>query len=320
MTRLILIFLVLAINPAWLRSQNLEDAIRFYRHGEYRRAANLFGECKRLSPDNPEIRLWLAKSFLKTSKWNEAVLELEQACRLNPSNSLYRLWLGRAYGEKASNQSFLTAFGTARKVGKAFAAAVELSPNDLDNRFDLLMFYAQAPGIVGGGKDKARRQAEEIALRNPRQGYTARAIILEEEKKLEMARHELELASEKFPLDAGSFLDLADFLFRRGHYEEAELHARKALDLDPDLKGATLILSAAKIEQKKDLATAIDLLQRLGAGSLDYGEPAFEEVYHWIGRAYLAGDDTAKATKAFQRSLQFNPRYSDAKEALKKTK
>jgi len=320
MRPMVITWLLLTLTPVWIRSQDMDEAIRLYRHGEYRRAAQLFSECRRLSPDGPVVRLWIAKSYLKISRWNDAVRELEQATRLSPSNSLYRLWLGRAYGEKASNSSFLTAFGTARKVGKSFAAAMELAPDDLEVRFDLMMFYARAPGIVGGGKDKARIQAEEIAKRDPRQGRTARAIILEEEKKWEPAAQELERAAIEFPLDAGSFLDLADFLFRRSNFGEAESNARKALDIDKELKGAVLIMAASKIERKKDLENAIDLLQQLGAGPLEYGEPTFEEVYLWLGRAYLAQGAKENAREAFQRSLRFNPQYSEAKKALKKAK
>ena len=57
--------------------------------------------------------------------------------------------------------------GTGKKVRTEFERAVELDPKNSEARADLAEFYIEAPSIVGGGKDKARAQAEALAGFDP---------------------------------------------------------------------------------------------------------------------------------------------------------
>src|SRR5687767_360104 len=164
-------------------SIDLKQAMGLYERGEFQSAAELLAQQSKTAPADGEVHLWLGKCYLKAQRWDDAVRELEKAVQIQPSNSTYHLWLGRAYGQKASNASFLTALGWARKVRKEFETAVEQSADNLDARFDLMEFYLEAPALIGGGRDKAEAQAGEIARRNPRLGYTARARLFEEDKK-----------------------------------------------------------------------------------------------------------------------------------------
>ena len=81
---------------------------------------------------------------------------------LDPGNSRFHLWLGRVLGEKADRANSLSAAVLAGKVRGEFERAVQLNPKDVDARLDLAEFYIEAPGIVGGGEQKAREQAQFI--------------------------------------------------------------------------------------------------------------------------------------------------------------
>ena len=192
-----------------------DAAIKLYEHGEYGQAVSLLSQQVQILPENGSLLLWLGKSYLKLRKWDDAIRELEKAVQCEPSNALYHLWLGRAYGRKAENSSFLTAIGPARRVGKEFEIAVRLDPANLDARFDLLEFCLNAPGIVGGGRDKAIEQAAAIARINPLSGYGARAQIYEKDGKWDLALQELTRATVEFPDSARAYKDLADLLFQR---------------------------------------------------------------------------------------------------------
>ena len=102
-------------------AQDLEAGIRLYERGEFQQAVDFFLPVTRAFPDSGDLRLWLAKSYLKLQKWDDAVRELERAVRINPANGMYHLWLGRAYGRKAEHVSFVSAFGWARKTLREFA-------------------------------------------------------------------------------------------------------------------------------------------------------------------------------------------------------
>src|SRR6266436_3522957 len=120
----------------------------------------------RTSPTAEAYNL-LCRAHFQLSAWDAGVPACEKATALAPNNGLYHLWLGRIYGEKADRAGFLKAAGLAGKVRAEFERAVELSPKSWEARTDLAEFYLEAPGIVGGGKDKAVAQAELLAPLNP---------------------------------------------------------------------------------------------------------------------------------------------------------
>src|SRR5580692_3926533 len=109
----------------------------------------------------------LCRAYFALENWDRAETSCKKAVALDPQNGRYHLWLGRVYGEKADRVNFLSAAGLAGKVRDEFERAVQLNPNDVDARLDLAEFYLEAPGIVGGGEDKAREQARAVASLSP---------------------------------------------------------------------------------------------------------------------------------------------------------
>src|SRR5437868_7410729 len=117
-------------------------------------------------PDAQSYNL-LCRAYLALGNWDAGIQNCEKAVSLEPGSSQYHMWLGRIYGEKADRVSFWSAAGMAKKVRGEFETAVQLDPNNVEARTDLAEFYLEAPGIVGGGKDKATAQAQMIAQRDP---------------------------------------------------------------------------------------------------------------------------------------------------------
>ena len=72
--------------------------------------------------------------------------------------------------------------------------------------------------------------------------------------------------------------------------------------------------------QQQILDQAVRTLEELAAGSLGDDDPAFEEVYYWLGECHIAKGDKAKARKAFLTALSFNPEYDRAKDGISKLK
>jgi tetratricopeptide (TPR) repeat protein len=316
---IIVIFLALFLNQIQAK-ENLDTAIQLYGRGEFRQAVGIFQQSAKSSPKDAETRFWLAKSYMKIQEWGSAIREIEKAVELQPANPRYHLWLGRACGERASRAFFTSALSLARRVLKEFKIARDLAPKDPGIRFDLLEFYLQAPGIIGGGKDKAQTEAQSIANINPVKGSTARATIFCNDKKWDKAKAELTQATEDYPKNADVFKDLADFLLDRQDSEGALYYGEKALALDSQSKRTQLIVAVAKTKLGKDLDQAAATLRELAAGPLLDEDPSFEEANYWLGENYLARGDKAKARDAFKSALAFNPEYSQAKNALSKAR
>jgi tetratricopeptide (TPR) repeat protein len=324
-----ILLVLLTVMPRVSVAQGIDAAIELYEHGKFHRAAEILSDLTRKDPRDANARCWLGKTYLKLNRLDDAVREMEKAVELDPKNGLNHLWLARAYGNKADRASGLSrvllignlrVLSLAKKARKEFETAAQLYPDNLDIRFDLLEFYVQAPGIVGGGKDKAEAQAREIARLSPRHGYIARAKIYEHDKEWNRARNELVQATVKFPSDADGYVDLAEFLLERRDYEGTAASAQKALALGGSIRKAKLYLAAAQIGLHRNLPGALQALQELVAGPLTDHDPTFEEVYYWLGQAYLAGGQNAEARRAFETSLGFNPDYSMSKKALAQIK
>jgi tetratricopeptide (TPR) repeat protein len=311
-----LLFLLLVLPPGINSGTGLQQAIHLYQKGEFRDAANLLKQLKSSSPDDAEIRLWLGKSYVKIRKWDDAVREMNKAVELQPSNAKYHLWLGRFCGFQADHSSLFRAYFRARPVLKEFETARDLAPDDMDVRFDLLEYYLNAPGFLGGDKDKAKAEAQVISKLDPSKGYIARATIYRKNKDWDMAREELSRATIDYPNNADAWKDLADYLLDRQDFQGAYDSAKKALALEEDSKQARLVMAASEIRLGKDIDHAGRTLEALTSGTLADEEPDFETAYYWLGECYLAKGDKVKARGAFETALSFNPDYSKAKESL----
>ncbi|MDR0310533.1 MAG: tetratricopeptide repeat protein [Acidobacteriota bacterium] len=296
----------------------LSDAISLYEKGSFKQAVELLRQEAKAYPRDAEIRFWLGKAYLKVQDWKAAVEEMEKAVELEPSNARYHHWLGRASGERAGRAFVTTAYSMAKQVVKSFETARKLSPEDLSIRFDLLEYYLQAPGMLGGGKDKAEAEARAIAEIDRRKGYAAWANIHKKDKQWDRAKAELLRAAEEFPESAAACEDLADYLFWRQDYEGALQWSRRALTLNPRLNYSRFLAAAAATRLNRDLEAAGGEFQALANGSLSDDDPTFDQVYYHLGENYLARGDKAKAKEAFQSALSYNPENSRARDALKK--
>ena len=310
------VLIVLMLLSGIQSDSGVENAIESYERGKFTEAANSFRKLADSFPSDPEIRIWLGRSYLKIREWDKAVREMETAVQLKPDSAQYHLWLGRACGSRASHTVFFKALGWARRVVKEFETARKLAPENLDVRFDLLEYYLEAPGIVGGGREKADAEVRSISKISAEKGYNARAVVFTKDKKWDLARKELEKAVLDYPRSASAHKDLASFLLDRNDLEGALDYARKALLLDSNSKKARIIEAAAKIRLKLDLDEEAEILRKFAAGALGDGDPSFEEVYYWLGECFLAKGDRIKARESFVSALAYDPEFDKAKDRL----
>lgn len=160
---------------------------------------------------------------------DKAIELLRQVTKQDSRNAEAHLWLGRALGRKAENSNPLRAAFLVGDIKKAFERAVELAPTNDDARGDLLDFYLEAPGAMGGGMDRAEEQARAMAKVNAGDGHWAAARIAEKKKDYAMAEKELLLAQSSDP-NPGRWRELAQFYKRRSRWAEMEAAFLKSND------------------------------------------------------------------------------------------
>lgn len=161
------------------------------------------------------------EAFQNQDKYEDAIKEFRAAVKLSPNNSMAHLWLARALGRKTEKSNPLRQAFMVGDVRSEFEKAVQLDPRNVDARSDLLEFYLEAPGVFGGGMDKARQQAEAIARLDPADGHNAWARIAEKEKRYNVAEREYRAAVAAKPDAAGYRRDLEKFLQRRDRAQRA---------------------------------------------------------------------------------------------------
>jgi tetratricopeptide (TPR) repeat protein len=216
---------------------------------------------------------------LTLEQWDAAATQCAQAVHLDEQNSDYHLWLGRALGEKADRASFLTAFSLAKRTRAEFEESVRLNPRNAEALSDLGDFYRQAPGVVGGGVDKAQEIASQLDKVDPARAHELRGHIAEQQKDYPAAEREFKQAIAAAAHPASSWTTLAGFYTRRGSFPEMESAIHSAASAAPHDKYAAVALydcAGLLIESNRDPALAANLLENyLGSSFMTEEAPAF---------------------------------------------
>jgi tetratricopeptide (TPR) repeat protein len=179
--------------------------------------------------DSAEAHNLQCRVLLTLGKWDAAVSECEQAARRADQNAELHLWLGRALGEKADRASFLNAYGVAKRVRAEFERAVELDGRNAEALSDLGEFYADAPGVVGGGTDKAEAVAAKLDKVDAARAHELRGHIAEQRKDYDTAELEFRKAIAASAHPATQWMTLASFYRRRERLPEMESAVRSGV-------------------------------------------------------------------------------------------
>jgi len=223
-------------------------------------------------PRDPETLLLLGKVHFGLEDFRKAQETLEEAVKAQPASPAWH-WLGKAYGRRAETASFLSAPGLASKCRQAFEKSVSLDPANTEAMSDLLEYYLEAPGFLGGGTDKAVALAARIGLRDPAEHQFALARIAEKKKDYAAAEQHLRKAMSLHPGDIGRALDVASFLARRGRTTESDTAFQQAAAIHAGSPKLLFAQAQALVEAKRDLGRARQLLERYLKAALTPGDP-----------------------------------------------
>ena len=301
------------------QSDAMEAARRAYESSDYSKAVmELQGEAAK-EPQNGEIQLLLTKSYLELQERDAAINSAERAVAIDPKSSVYHEWLGRAYGEKADHSSMFAAMGLAKKTHKEFEIAVQLDEKNIAARQALIEFDCAAPGIVGGGEEKAKPEIEKLQSLDKAEWHYALGNCRRQKKDLAAADVEFGLALESDPKTADLIYDIGDYAVRRSQAEKllqaAELGTRVA---PADTRGmfyraVGLILKKEKPEEAERL-----LREYLEKAPKRSTFPRYATAHEWLGRLYEGKGEKELAVKEYQAAVQLEPKGKSARESLKR--
>lgn len=177
------VFLVIAIIlcPKYFAlSQSYADIGKLLIERKFMQAESLLTERLKKSPDDDSAHYYIGQIIVRSrtvDRYDEAIEHLKYCVSSKPNASNYHLWLGRAYGVKAQNAGAFSAIAFIDDIKTEYLRAIVLDPGNFDARYDLIQFYLQTPGILGGSNSKAREIAQEYENAYPKLAPLLRAAI-----------------------------------------------------------------------------------------------------------------------------------------------
>jgi tetratricopeptide (TPR) repeat protein len=257
------------------------------------------------------------KAAHNARKTEEAVSAFERAVALEPTSSLYHLWLGHAYSRQLSSASFLRQPFIARRSGEAYQMAVKLDPTSIDAAEGRLDFLLGAPGIVGGGVDKARAEAGRIATLDAYRGAMADARIAEHEKEWPKAERLYRSLMAEYPDRPAAVDALVTILQNARRFDEAFKIVDDRLTRLPDESSSLSNLGRLSAVSGQHLARGEAALRRFL--TLTTADPARQSnAYYRLGMIKEKMGDAPAAATEYRAALALYPRHEPAAAALKK--
>ena len=234
-----------------------------------------------------DAHFFLAQLALRRSDGDAAIAAAEKAVALAPDNADYQHTLGDAYGSAAQKASVFSQFGLAKKCLAAYQRATTLAPDNVSFHQSLFEYYRQAPGIAGGGFDKATAEAAIIKKLDPMTGRLAFATLYTVEKKYDQALAEFDEVLKTAPDDYNALYQVGKLAAVSGQYLDRGITSlKRCLELTPP--------------------------------TVNSPGPAAEQ---WrMGMILEKKNDPASARAAYEASLQADPTFTNAATALKKLK
>jgi len=299
----------------------LDAGRRAYEASDYTKAIQLLQAAAAGDPNDGNVQLLLAKSYLELQDHDAAIKSAERAVSIDPRSSVYHEWLGHVYGEKANHAGWFSAISLAKKTGKEFELAVQLDAKNFSAWQALIEFDCSAPGMVGGGEEKALPQIKELSQLDAAEGYYAAGNCRRQKKDFEAADAEFAKALDSHPQSPELIFDIGDYDIRRGAAGQLAAVISVGKQMAPEdprngfYEAAKLILRKEKLEDAERLLREY---QKTGPNRGGYPRPA--TVHAWLGRLYEAEGRMDEAAKELDAALKIDPKNKFAQELQKRLK
>ena len=268
-----------------------------------------------LGKSDATAAFYLGQIAMEQNDGGKAVDWFEKAVHHDPRNSIYYDWLGRAYGQQAQRASKLKLPFLAKKTKSAWDKSIELDPNNLDARSDIIIYYLQAPGFLGGGKDKAKAEAQEIRRRNPYRGAVAFIRVCTDTKDQPCLERELNFLVSTYPDSSVGHTSLAAFYTNNKQYDKAFAVIDKRLSVKPNDPPALYAYGRTASVSGMNLDRGEQSLKSYIAAPVPTGPPVANAHYR-LGLIREKKGDKAGARTEYQAALRLDPALQDAKKAL----
>jgi tetratricopeptide (TPR) repeat protein len=310
-------------------------------------------------PNDAQANYQMSKVSLAFGHVDDAIRQAEKALAGDSNRADYHAQLVEALGVKLNSEGtgFLSRLSLARRFQAEAENTLKMDPRNLDANTDLMQFYLEAPGMVGGDKKRAAELADTLLRLDPAHGYLLKAEYAEHEHQSADAEINYKRASDAAPNNYDIAVNAANFFLnldgQRG-FPQAEDLAKHAQKIDPDRVQAYTILTVIYVKQKRwvDLQTTLanaeqrvpdDLSPQYQAGKFilvtaatdqfplaekclrkyltqpaEAGAPPLAAAHWRLGQILEKQGHRAEARQELQTAIQLDPALKDAQQDLKR--
>ena len=297
------------ISPATLSEANAD-----LENGQADKAIALLAPLPSSGDGAAEAQNLLCRVRFMLQQWSQAASECQQAVNLDGQNSDYHMWLGRVLGQQAGHASFVSAYGIAKHSLSEMQTAVKLNPKNGPALSDLGDYYAQAPGIAGGGTDKAQAIASQLDTVDSARAQRLRGDLAMAQKDYATAANEYRQAATVATEPADYWTVLADFYRKQQRWSDLDAAIQNCVSAAAKNRKSGVGLydgAGVLIAAKRNPSLAAQMLENyLSSSSMTEEAPAFiahirlSRLKQQLGDA--AGAKTELAIGA-QMAKEFNP-------------
>ncbi|HLW98316.1 MAG TPA: tetratricopeptide repeat protein [Candidatus Acidoferrales bacterium] len=311
-----------ALAPAVIAAAQtpLETAKSLFDAGRYTDAQAVLRAEIAKSANQPVLYYWLARSSFELRQNDQAVNDAERAVELEPKNSEFHHFLATASGYKAEGSGWFSGLSLARKAQREFFEAVQLDPSNIPAQRDLINFYIAAPGIAGGGEDKAEDQIKKLEAIDSVQAHLARLSLYHNQKKWNQAVEEANAVIAARPKEAAPYLEIADYYVGR----EGFAGMRTALGAIPSTaahqrrtdyyRGVADVIAGDNAQEAESLLKAY-----IAGGPVRREDRASLAAAHtWLGRLFEKIGRRTEAMAEYRSAADLDPKDKIAREGLKR--
>ena len=177
-----LVLFCLFSSPPAFAQNDLQTGIRLFEAGQLVEARQLFEALHQQQPTDTSAPFYLGRIAYAEKNYEQAIPWFKMAVDGEPCNADYHVWLGRAYGQHVEQMGMfgrLRNVPLVRNVRTHLEKAVGCDPTHTAAHWDLMRYYLEAPGFLGGSRKKAQEQAAILTRLDPAEGQKARQFIAE---------------------------------------------------------------------------------------------------------------------------------------------
>ncbi len=296
-----------------------DEAASAFAAGEYGRAIEILNRAAISAPRDAAIEHLLARCYYEDEQFDRAIPHAEKAVSLNPQNSQYHELLGRLFGEKADRSGWFSALSLAKKARREFETAVQLNGRNFPAMQALIEFDCSAPGIAGGGEDKARPEVERLGTLEPAEGHYAAGNCRRQKKDNATADVEFRKALALHPKSADLIYDIGDHYMKHNQPDGLYLVLEEGERAAPaDLRAGFYRAAAFAMQKKNDEGASKLLREYLARAPKRNNYPSRAIVHYWLGRIEENQNNVPSARREYKEALNLEPKNRFANEALKR--